>query len=200
MNIPSTADILPIVLSHGYLIMFLLMCIEGPLVAFAASFAAALGYFDVWIVGVLFVLGNQIPDVIIFEVGRYARKRKIHKLISFFRVDEKKIKWVEKNTKKHFVKTLLITKSIPSLPTPGILLFGYTGISLKRFFWADLIYNVFYSIFWVSFGFYSGMAANASLKYFRLGEYLPIIALVLLALVYLLIRWSYSIVLKMLKD
>ena len=191
MDILSSS--LPVFLqNHGYIIMFILMFIEGPIVAFVASFLAALGYFNVWIILPLFILGNQIPDILIFQLGKYLREKTIEKYLHYFGLTSEKIHAIEKNLHNHFVKTLVIIKTVPPLPAPGILLCGYMKIPFKRFFWTDLVFNVSYAIIFVSLGYYSGLAANTSLKYFQLGELLIPLGVLLAFGLYFLIKWMYS--------
>jgi len=73
MSLVNNLDILSLIQIHGYWIMFVLMFIEGPITAYVAAFAASLGYFNVWAVLSLFVFGNQIPDTILFFIGRGLR-------------------------------------------------------------------------------------------------------------------------------
>jgi membrane protein DedA with SNARE-associated domain len=184
----------------AYLLVFLLMFVEGPIVAYISAFIAALGYFNVWILLILFILGNQIPDLILFRIGGLLRKKNIERLFSYFKLTRKRLYWLEKNIKKHYIKTLILFKSIPPFPIPGILLSGFLRVSTKKFFWADLVYNVFYATIFIYVGYYSGLAANISLKYFKLSELLLPTAVVLVLLLYLLLRWASEKVVQNIED
>lgn len=63
----------------GYFFMFIGIIIEGPIVTSSAGFAASLGYFNVWIVLLLSVLGNLIGDIAHYFFGRFFRKKIIDK-------------------------------------------------------------------------------------------------------------------------
>mgnify|MGYP001591522550 CR=1 FL=1 len=54
----SFATVFDWVIKHGYLFIFIAMCVEGPVVTAAAAFAAALGYFS-W--PVIFILAIFLP-------------------------------------------------------------------------------------------------------------------------------------------
>lgn len=186
--------------NNSYVIIFILMFIEGPIVAYASSFAAALGYFNVWILIPLFILGNQIPDVLIFKIGGLLRGKTVEKYVSYFGLHKRRIKWLEKNINKHSIKTIILIKSIPPLPLPGIIISGFMKMPFKKFFWIDLIYNILYAILFIALGYYSGLVTNMSLKYFKLGELLIPIAIILIIGVYLLIKWIDRKMAKDLKD
>lgn len=177
--------------THGYLIMFILMFIEGPIVAFVASFLAALGYFNIWIILPLFILGNQIPDILIFKLGGYLREKTIERYLNYFGLNNNKIHSIEINLHNNFIKTFILIKTIPPLPAPGILLSGYMKIPFKKFFLIDFIFNIGYAIIFISLGYYSGLAANASLKYFQLGELLIPLGILLTFILYYLIKFFY---------
>lgn len=100
-------------LFFSYFILFILMFIEGPIVAYVAAFSASLGYFNVWAVFLLFIFGNQIPDILFFELGRRLRKKSVEKFAGYFGIEKKRITWMEKNMNKHFKKTTVITKLVP---------------------------------------------------------------------------------------
>ena len=90
--------------------------------------------------------------------------------------------------KKHFIKTTLITKTIPPLPIPGIILSGYVKIPFKKFFWTYMFYNVIYAIIFVSLGYYSGFAVNTVLHYLKLGEYIFLASLITFLIFYLITK------------
>ena len=54
------------VMIHGYAFMFTGMFVEGPLITAAASFGAALGYFNLTIVAILSLLGDILADLMHF--------------------------------------------------------------------------------------------------------------------------------------
>ena len=57
-------QVLTFIEQNGYVLLFLLMILEGPIVTAAAAFAASLGYLSLPVVFILSVLGNIIGDLI----------------------------------------------------------------------------------------------------------------------------------------
>jgi membrane protein DedA with SNARE-associated domain len=192
-----------IFLDHGvfaaYFILFVLMFFEGPIVAFAASFLASLGYFNALVIFILFIFGNQIPDMILFKIGGSLRGERVEKFVSRFGLSKSRIVWLEKNLKRHFIKTTAVTKIVPPLPSPGIILSGFVKIPFKKFFWTYLIFNILYAAIFVLLGYYSGIAVSTFSHYFKLTEYVFLMALGLIVLIFILIRiifWKVSSNLK----
>lgn len=45
------------------------MVVEGPIVTSIAAFAASLGYLDIYMILIISLLGNLIPDILLFFIG-----------------------------------------------------------------------------------------------------------------------------------
>jgi membrane protein DedA with SNARE-associated domain len=90
-------------LQQGYTLMFMLMLIEGPVVTAAGAFAAAFSYFHLWIVFVLSILGNLIPDVVYYAMGYWGRHNLIEQYGHYFGLtkqrDRRRGQAGEKNTR-----------------------------------------------------------------------------------------------------
>jgi len=205
MVLNSMINTLNILQSHGnfvsYIIIYCLMFIEGPIVTYIASFASALGYFNIWIILILAILGNLVPEIIVYKIGGLLRRKNTaEKFVSYFGLHKKRIKWLEKNLKKHFIKTLFVIKAVPPLPTPGILLCGFLKVPFKKFILADIVFDIIYTVIFVSLGYYSGIAVSEFLNYFKLTECLLITALILIVLFYFLIKAVYSKIASKIKE
>jgi membrane protein DedA with SNARE-associated domain len=127
------------ILSQGYSLMFVLMLIEGPVVTAAGAFAAALSYFHLWIVFLLSILANLIPDAVYYAMGYWGRHTFIDKYGSYFGVTKKRMAAAEKLAKKHTVKSLIAIKMIPFLATPGLIVVGASKMDIKKYIWWSLI-------------------------------------------------------------
>ena len=79
--IPTTfAAITQWIFSRAIPLMFMLMLIEGPVVTAAGAFAAAFSYFHLWIVFVLSILANLIPDIVYYAMGYWGRHNFIDRM------------------------------------------------------------------------------------------------------------------------
>lgn len=204
MVIGGLTDILDILSSQGlflaYVVLFLLKCFEGPVVSYFAAFAASLGYFNIWIIFILSVLGGVIPDTLLFLLGSSLRGKKVERFVSYFGLSEKRIKWLEENIHKHSIKTIFVVKHVPPLPVPGILLFGFMKMDFLKFFIVSTILNVFGSILFVVLGYYSGIFTANILEYLKLGNFLvPVLVLFIIA-VYFLSKYFYRHLADFLKN
>lgn len=164
------------------------MIIEGPIVTYAASLAASLGFFDVWIIFSLAFFGGFLPDILFYLIGRFSRGQGVEKLVSRFGLTKIKIKKLEANLSKHFGKTIIFIKLNPVLPLPGLILSGFVKIPFKKFILIDFIFNLGGALIFTLLGFYSGLAVNTFAKFLNLGEIVIPFIIILLITVYFLIR------------
>jgi membrane protein DedA with SNARE-associated domain len=65
--------------SSSYIVIFLLIFFEGPIVTYIASFAASLGYLDVYIIFILSSVIKIVTDAVPFFIGKYGKKKVIDK-------------------------------------------------------------------------------------------------------------------------
>ena len=122
----------------------------------AAAFAAALGYLNVWIVLILSVLANLIPDAICYAIGYWGRQKFIDRYGHYIGITPEKILIVEKLLSEHSKKALFAIKLIPLLATPGLIVAGITKMDIKKYaFWCTVI-TIPSSLLYLILGYYFG--------------------------------------------
>jgi membrane-associated protein len=166
------------IIAHGYAIIFLVMCAEGPFTTAAASFAAALGYFDPFIILFLSIMGDLVPDTLYYYVGYFGRA---HTAKRFGRRIGVATSWIEKTEallRKHFGKTMLTLKLTPVVPTFGFMLVGALRIPYQRFIWFCSVVTLPKSILFAALGYFFGQLYNVS-DYLRYASILFPVVIVL---------------------
>jgi membrane protein DedA with SNARE-associated domain len=192
MNLINPEEIISVIQTQGYLVMFLLMVLEGPTITYIAAFAASMGLFNVYLVFLLAILGNSIPDAIFFFIGKKSRVQRIEKYLNYFGFTKNKIESLEENLKKHTRKSIILTKLIPGFAIPGILLAGFMKVPFKKFFSTSLPFDIVAAILFTLAGFYSGIGIGTLLKYLELEKYI-LWALILAGIIsYIIFKWIYS--------
>src|SRR3989344_1763262 len=66
---------------EGYLLMGFAMFIGGPPVTSASAFAAAFGVFNIWLVFLVSIVSNLIPDAVWYAIGFWGRKQLLERWI-----------------------------------------------------------------------------------------------------------------------
>lgn len=162
------------------------MFLEGPIITYIASIAAGLGLFNIFFIFGLSVLGNTIPDIIYYWLGRKSRTRIVEKFIAFFGINKKRVNIIEKHLKKHAIKTIITIKLTPIMPGLGLFLAGFVRIPFKKFIITGITCDIICSFIFCILGFYSGIAIDKVSRFLKLSEII-IPAFVILVIIFFVV-------------
>jgi len=179
------------VVQNGYLLFFIAMVIEGPIVTAAGAFAAALGFFDIWTITVLSILANLIPDLIYYAIGYWGREQLVLKYGHRVGLTKARLAVAEKLIEKHAGKSLIAIKLIPLLATPGLIAAGIARMDVKKFALWSIAITVPSSALYLVLGYYFGAVYGPIDHYLHIGGYLIAGAIVVVVFVIYLQR-KYS--------
>ncbi len=172
----------------GYLAMFIAMLFEGPVITAAAAFGAALGYFNVWIVLVLSILGDIVADLVYYSIGYFSRVSVIEKFGHRFGLSRERMKKIERLLHTHPIKTLLFIKLAPVLPTPGLMIVGTVRMPIGKYTMLCTLITLPKVLLFMALGYYFGAAYDTISNYAQSGEYFIIVAIAITVGVY----WAYQ--------
>ena len=156
MTFFAESEILDWLIRNGYLVMFLIMLIEGPAVTSIGALGAALGHFNVFIVFVLSFFANFLPDVLYYYMGHWGGQWVLDKFGTRIGVPVERRERAGELISNHMGKWLLFIKTIPFISPPGLAVMGALGVSIKRFIWWDIAIVALTSLFFTALGYYSG--------------------------------------------
>ncbi len=166
---------------QGYLLFFLLMIIEGPIVNAAGGFLASLGFFNVWIILILAVFADTVADLGFYFMGFYGKKALIRKFKN--KLSSKKIESINEHLSKNSSKTITAIKLSPLLAGPGLAMVGASKISFYKFIIVGTIVNILIGLFFTFIGYYFGYAFDKIVSYFNLAS--GLIALIILLSIFI---------------
>ncbi len=185
----SFSSALAFVQQQGYVFIFLAMVIEGPIITTAASFAASLGLFSIWVIFLLSLLGDLVGDVLHYFLGYLGREAFIERFGSRAGISKKFIKGLEKRLRAHLGKTLFFVKFTPFITTPGLMMAGALKVPLKRYLFYSFAITLPRTLFFTFLGFYFGVAADNLLRYFRLSQFIIPLAVICILFIYLFFKY-----------
>ena len=190
----SLPIILPWVLANGYLMIFAAIVIGGPIFISAAAFAAALGYFNIYLIFSLAFFGEMAVDIALYVIGYAGRLGAAGKLGRYFGLTESKILKLEKLVFKNAWKAILIIKYFPIIPVPGFIISGAAKLKFKKFFYILFALSLPKAIFFTVIGYFFGLAYDRLARYFYYGQYIIVIIIILfIAVNYLFSRFFKKI-------
>ncbi len=170
----------------GYLVLFIALFLEGALVSAAASFAAALGYFDIRIVFVLAVLGDVLGDLVYYGIGRWGRVALMQKYGARFGLSPERLQKFEQFLANHPIKSLVFVKLAP-ISAPGLVVVGASRMPLVRYLTICSLIILPKVVFFMGLGYFFGAAYVSAVQYARMGENLIALAVVVVVAAY----WGY---------
>ena len=150
------SDILPWLIRNGYLLMFLVMLVEGPAVTATGALGAALGHFNVFVVFLLSFLGNFLPDVLYYAIGRRSGQWVLDKFGPRIGIPDDRRERASVFISANVGKWLFFIKTVPFISPPGLAVMGALGVPIKQFIWWDAFIVALTSLGFTLLGYYSG--------------------------------------------
>ena len=108
---------------YGYLILFILCIVEGPIATVLGAFLAAQNYFNIFIVYGLVVTGDLAGDLLYYAAGRFGRSRILQRIDRLTGLTPERLLWLERYFERNGAKTLFFAKytqtGFVALPAAG---------------------------------------------------------------------------------
>lgn len=148
-----------LILEYRYWILIPLCFIEGPIVAFVAGSLASLGYFNIYLLALLFFARDFAVDAFMYFLGRYGGKTRFAKwFLAKVGVTDDHLHSVHRLWEKNTGKTMFFSKLSYGLAATFLVVAGLVEVSMRKFFaYAILITLVQYGTLLV-LGYYFGNA------------------------------------------
>jgi len=189
INIPQIYSLLS---QYGYIILFPIEVIEGPIVTVLSGLLVSLGIFNFFISYFVVLAGDLTGDVIYYCLGKWW-------LRNFAR---KKFGKLEKVFVKHKGKILFFGKLASIIGPAAMIVAGAIEIPFGEFMYINLLSSLFKSVLLISVGYYLGgalirMGSNSN-KLITLASLAA--AIVFISLYFLLVRFSNRYITRLEKD
>jgi len=179
----SFAEIVSLLLTYKYLILFPISFIEGPAATIIAGFASSIGIMNLAIALVIVIVADLASDCLYYAIGRFGREKFVGKWGRFIGIDAKKAMNLEDNFSHHIGKSLWIGKATLVIGVAFLVAAGLVRYPFKKFFTINLIATFIKSLLFILIGFYFGYTfdlVKRDLNYLMAGS--TIIALALISL------------------
>lgn len=161
----------PQILAHiktiGYPTMLFLMILEGPVTTLVAALAASLGFFNVYLVFVLSMLGDIIGDIILYSIGWSGGAKALEKAEKILKIKPEIVTRVKNLFEHHGKKTIFTVKSTTGLCWITFIAAGTLRMRFKDFLTGSVLGGVVWSGFLVIMGYFFGYAFAAINSYIK---------------------------------
>lgn len=155
--------------SYKYILLFLGVIIEGPILMVASGFFILLGYFDLIPVFFVILAGDLIGDTIWYYIGYFFAGPFIKKYGKFIKITPEMFEKSKELFHKYHTNILLISKVTigfgMSLAT--LMAAGATHIPFKKYFALNFIGEIILLSILLSVGYFFGQLYNSISEAFR---------------------------------
>ncbi len=128
-----------LLIEYRYWILFPLACFEGPIIGFVAGILIAADYFNPFVVFGILILGDVIPDITYYMIGRFGNRRGLmERLGGKLGIKLEHFEKIQRLWFTHTTRTMFITKFAYGLSTPLLISSGIVKLPFNRF-WTNTV-------------------------------------------------------------
>jgi membrane protein DedA with SNARE-associated domain len=188
MNSTDFVYLVPWVIAHGYLIFFIAALIEGPFVTAAAGVAAALGYYNIFLIILLAIAGDIGGDFLYYGLGYIFNKPIKAGRLGFLGINKERVEKIKDLLHKRVGRTVIFIKLTPFIGPPGLMILGAVRVPFKKLLKTALSIAVPKCILFALLGYYSAEAYVYLDKTIAKGQNALVIVAISFIVVYLIYK------------
>ncbi len=167
--------------SYKYLLLFPIAVIEGPIITIIAGFLSSIGRLNIFIAYGVIVVGDLVGDTIYYIIGRYGGIQLIKQWGHYVGFNTERVENFKHHFDKHTASTIIWGKLAYAMEMPFLISAGLAKIPYKKFFFYTLIPTLPKSLLFLLIGFYFGKS------YSKIDTYLDYTAIGTISLAIILI-------------
>lgn len=155
-----------------YLLLVVLIALQGEVTILIAAAAASTGYLDPRAVFVTAVFGNMISDTFWFLLGYYGKIDSLLRRFKWLGVTPERLELLKKLIQRDVTKLLIIAKLTNWMVIPAIIAIGVARIPWRRWFWLIALSDLLIAVVMVPLGYYmasSLMQVQKGIGYIAVG-------------------------------
>jgi membrane protein DedA with SNARE-associated domain len=153
-----------LLIQYGYVLLFPIAVIEGPIAAIIAGALAASGEFTLTTVFILLVIADLLGDCLYYSLGRWGHERFLEGIASKLGLTEKRMAPLAKSFHKSDWKLLLLGK-VQGLGSIILYFAGVTKMGVRRFLFWNLVGTLPKVFLFEAIGYLFGQTLINSPKY-----------------------------------
>jgi len=148
--------LIELLVTYGYIVLFLGVIIEGEIFPLAAGFLVSLSLMNLYAAIAVTFVGAVVGDILWFEAARRWGTQLVGRYGKWFFLNKKRLRWLEEHFTANGKKTLAITKFIYSFGHSSIIVAGIARMNFKEFVKIDVPASFLWSALFVFLGYAFG--------------------------------------------
>jgi membrane protein DedA with SNARE-associated domain len=166
----------------AYILLAILVAVEGPVVTLAGAVAASTGYLNPMMVFVSAGLGNLIADLLWYSLGYLGKTEWLTRYGGRLGIKESLVARLQKDIHAHIRKILFVAKLTLGFVVPTLIAAGLARVPMKRWFGVLFGAECLWTGSLVLIGYYAGymiQRIEADLRWISLGGTAVVIGLII---------------------
>jgi membrane protein DedA with SNARE-associated domain len=159
-----------LITTYGYLVIFPLAIIEGPIITIIGGFLVSLGLLNPLLVYIVVIAGDIVGDALYYAIGRYGKNKFLRWVGRHIGLTEESFSKAHKHFVAHGWKTLMAAKLIQGVGVAGLVTAGAVRMPYARYMLLCLSVSALQSMLFLGVGIVFGHA------YLSLNHYLNVFA------------------------
>jgi membrane protein DedA with SNARE-associated domain len=187
MTLTSTTHL---IIEYRYLILIPLALIEGPIVAFIAGTLATLGYFDIYVLAIFFLVRDVTMDAIYYCLGYFGGRTKfVQRMLTKIKVTPDHLENVRTLWENHPMSTMFVGKLSYGVGSTFVVVAGMVKFRFSTFFKYGAIVAV--TQYWtlLALGYFYGNTFGGSISSFLSNIQYVIAAIGIVVTIYYIFSW-----------
>jgi len=170
--------------AKGYLALFLITIIEGPVITILGGFLVSLGVFKFIYAYPLILIADTIGDLLAYSVGYMGRKRYAIRILAWFKISEDKLFGLDNFFKRHGGKSIFLAKFITGAGSWTLVTAGMARVKLKRFLKYSLAAGTLKTAIYMAVGYFFGHLYKILIKWIDITSTIIILVILLILFFY----------------
>lgn len=167
----------------SYILLAILVAVEGPLTTLAGAVAASAGYLNPVLVFISAGIGNLAADTLWYSLGYLGKTEWLVRYGGLLGIKQKFITRMQKDIHEHIHKILFVAKLTLGLVIPALIAAGLARVPFKRWFGVLFAAECLWTGSLVLIGYYFGyliQRVETNLRWVSLGG--AIISIILIVI------------------
>lgn len=166
----------------NYLILLVLVIVEGPLASLLGAVAASAGIMDLRLVFLTVVAGNFLADVSWYLLGYMSKERTLLRYGRWLGLRRRHLQQLRTGMRRHAVKILLVAKFSTGFIIPTLVVAGLVRVPFRQWFPVVFAGELFWATLLLLIGYYATETVKGverGLHYLAVVGFIAVVALVL---------------------
>lgn len=175
-----------LIIRYRYVILFPLAIVEGPIITIISGFLCSTGFFRLYLVYPIVILGDNIGDFLYYSLGRWVSSDLLERFGKWIGITPKKMDGVKDYISINPNKTIGFSKIILGIGVAGLVLAGKSKVPFGRFFKICFLTSIAQSAVYLGAGWFFGTFYLQISHYLNYFASLSIVTALALALFFII--------------